>query len=137
MHKRGVARKNSIGVEPDGMFYNTHPANKYRMVRDISELEPRAFDLISMSHSLEHFNHPVQYVTHLIKNYGKPGTLIMVEVPNREATDDAYLIHHPLAYSERTLIGLMERCGCKTLETGNHGLGRMTNDYLIGIFEAL
>ena len=68
------------------------------------------FDIITMAHVLEHMNDPVRDLIKLGQLLNEDGC-IMVEVPNAEANIHAYLLHHPIAYTAKSLEVLFERVG--------------------------
>ena len=79
------------------------------------------FDIITLSHVLEHMNNPVtnllQLGAFLIDN-----GYIMIEVPNSEANMHAYLLHHPIAYNQRSLDVLFERAGFDLVYVSLHSV---------------
>lgn len=124
------------GVEPDVRYHSEGRARKYKVYRDISEVSPFAYDLICMSHSLEHLNHPLDYMRMLVANYAHAGTRFMIEVPN----GDKNIVerpHHPFGFGKRALDWLMAEVGYKPLsEKYYHGLfGDFAYDtYLLEVF---
>lgn len=133
LHKVGVS--DCVGIEPDARYHELEPAKYYKLYKDISEVEPRIFDLITMSHSLEHFNHPLRYIQDLIANYAHPGTMFMIEVPNTEYYQ-CFGIAHPMNFTRETLNGLFDKAGCNTIRNFTHGLdGRLVYRYLIGLYQ--
>lgn len=133
-----VAAPRSIGVEPDVRYHRLEPACNYPMVTDEEELpEGETFDLISMSHSLEHMNHPTAYLANLIGKHAHAGTLVMVEVPNAEETIGALAIHHPLAFTADTLFGMFSRLGWRPKAGFFHSLSDQHDDplYILAVFE--
>lgn len=123
------------GVEPDIRYHEIEPSCNYNVVTDISDVEPYEYDLICMSHSLEHLNHPLEYVKHLIEHYSHKGTLIMVEVPNTEYYQ-CFGLAHPFNFTPETLNGLFLRAGCRVVQNFTHGMDtRMVYRFLIGLYE--
>lgn len=133
LHKVGVS--DCVGIEPDVRYHELEPAKHYKLYKDIREVEPRIFDLITMSHSLEHFNHPLRYIQGLIANYAHPGTMFMIEVPNTEYYQ-CFGIAHPMNFTRETLNGLFDKAGCNTIRNFTHGLdGRLVYKFLIGLYQ--
>lgn len=128
MEEAGVQK--SVGVEPDETYYMQYPAMKYHIFHDISDVPPEPYDLISLSHVVEHFNHPVQYLTNLFQNYAHRGTLVMVEVPDRVIPRNALIFHHPVSYDDKTLRFLLEKVGCEVHAIYAHGDQK---EYLVAI----
>jgi SAM-dependent methyltransferase len=126
-----------VGVEPDQRYNDVEPANKYTTHNDISEVPGHEFDLIAMSHVLEHINKPMAYMKNIIDNYCHQGSLIIVEVPNTEFYP-CYGIAHPFNYTEGTLLGMFTRLGCEILWYKTHGMDtRHYRKFLLGLFEVI
>jgi len=123
-----------VGVEPDIRYHAVDPACNYKLYRDTAEVPPRQFDLIAMSHSLEHMQHPLQFLEALRDGYTGPRSRFLVEVPNYEMTPLTLNDNHPFAFSETTLNGLFSRLGYKPLLFVKHGLKWPPALYLLGIY---
>jgi hypothetical protein len=130
-----VGLLDSIGVEPDTRFHKLTPARKFALAADIRQVPARTFDLISLSHVLEHINHPTDYLRYLIEHHAHERTRFLIEVPNAEATIEAYLIHHPIAYTIQTLMGQFAEVGYRAVDVWAHGLGAHVPKFLLGVFE--
>jgi hypothetical protein len=128
-----VLALDAIGVEPDARYHRLPIAKKYPMVRDIDEVEPRAFDLISMSHVLEHFNHPLQYLQRLVGEYSHPGTKFLIEVPNTDY-QAVVTLSHPMNFGVMTLGRLFEKIGYHPISIQYHGLGQPFPRYLLALY---
>lgn len=75
------------------------------------------FGVITMIHVLEHMVDPIGFLRSL------PNTeYLAVEVPNGRTTHDAYVIHHPIVYTDTTLPKILYRSGFKVLHKADHGL---------------
>jgi SAM-dependent methyltransferase len=122
------------GVEPDERYHEIEPARDHRLYASLDEVTGR-YDLIAMSHVLEHINRPVEYMRRLIDDYTEPGALLMIEVPNIEIMPHFALIHHPVSYTADTLRALFHRLHCESLVMQRHDLGRAGDGmYLLGLF---
>ena len=104
-----------VGVEPDERYHKYFPANKFTCYTDISEVPKQPFDLIVMSHSLEHLNQPLDFMRSVIENYTHPDTHFFIEVPNIAYEEPLYMPHHPINFDQKTLNGLFERLGCEAV----------------------
>lgn len=129
-----VKAKKSMGVEPDTRYHALPIASLYPMASDLALVPPMQYDLISMSHVLEHFNHPLQVLQNLVFNYAGPNTKFLIEVPNSEYQVVATL-SHPMSFSLVTLSRLFERVGYKPMAVTYHGMGRPFPAYLLAMFE--
>src|SRR5262249_4513900 len=76
----------AVGIEPGAPYREFLPTERllaYRSLEELCEREPeRRFDVISLSHVLEHLPDPVDYLFKLGVGFLKPGGRIYVEVPN-------------------------------------------------------
>lgn len=123
------------GVEPDERYRIIDPACKYRTYADISQVIPQPYDLICMSHSLEHLNHPLDYIRNLVEHYAHDGTRFMIEVPNAEK-NIVERPHHPFGFTKFALDWLMAQVGHKPLSKRvYHGLTNMiAQNYLLVVY---
>jgi hypothetical protein len=125
----------SEGVEPDERYHQLSPARHFPFRSEISKVGAYHFDLITMSHSLEHLNHPLEYMRNLIDNYAHANTKIMVEVPNVDQYP-AFGLPHPFAYNLRTLVLLFDRLNFNCAAAYYHGMnGPDLQKYLLAMFE--
>ncbi|CAK0781416.1 conserved hypothetical protein [Gammaproteobacteria bacterium] len=108
--KRGAK---CTGVEPDTRCHQRTPASRYKISTDISELPAEKYDLICMSHSLEHINHPKEFLEELLDKHAKKDTQLLIEVPNSECCSAAFRISHPMAFTRYTLEKLLGLVGFK------------------------
>lgn len=126
----------TMGVEPDTRHHAVAPAKYHKLVTDVSLLPARRFDLIALSHSLEHLNHPLEFMRDLTAKHAHPGTRIMIEVPNLDHGHPTTLSdRHPFGFNVKTLTQLMGRIGYKPMVTTFHGLNSLQPLYLLGMFE--
>lgn len=117
--KRGA---NCTGVEPDVRCHLRKPAEHFPMYTDVAGLPEGKFDLICMSHSLEHMNHPKEFLQDLLGRCAKDDTKLMIEVPNGECCIDSYRIHHPMAFTRYTLEALLHSLGWRVTQFLYHSL---------------
>jgi hypothetical protein len=129
-----VNAPDSQGVEPDERYHSLPASSKYPMVTDIAFVDYRPFDLISMSHVLEHFNHPLDYLTNLVEHYAGPHSRFMIEVPNADFLWGMSL-NHPMAFNLTTLSNLFTRVDYKPIAILYHGLELPFPYYLLAVFE--
>lgn len=124
----------STGVEPDESYHRLEPARQFRVVSSLAQLPPMKYDLISLSHVLEHINHPWEYLRALLDKHAHAGTLVMVEVPNAGANNEAFLIHHPQAFEPFSLLFLFARLGWRTRDTWLRG---QIGEFAMMLFERM
>jgi hypothetical protein len=115
-----------IGVEP-GDAYRKFAQEKGIMVYpDIESLllagEAR-FDLVSMTHVLEHLANPVGYLTYLGEKYLAKNGWLLIEVPNLYC-HDSFEIAHLVSFSAHTLRQTLQRAGFEIVKLEAHGQPR-------------
>ena len=111
-----------VGVEPDTRYHEADPARKLKLYRQVWDIPRLQFDLVMMSHSLEHMQHPLEFIHAMRDMYMGEGSRFLIEVPNFGLTPGTLHDHHPYAFTEKTLNGLFERIGYKPLMMVRHGL---------------
>jgi SAM-dependent methyltransferase len=128
----------SEGVEPDTRYHAYEPANRFKIYTDVADIpEGKTYDFITMSHSLEHLNHPREFLTDLLAKHAHAGTIVMIDVPNTELHRGAFRIHHPYAFTPFTLQGLFARIGWATVQMSFYGLAQEGPEkkYMLGFFK--
>ena len=68
----------------------------------LEELGERKFDIIILSHILEHQNHPDFFLRDIMK-YGHNGTYYLIDVPNPYSDHAALLLHHPIGFTRDSM----------------------------------
>ena len=68
----------------------------------LQDLGDRKFDLIILSHILEHQNHPDFFLNDVMK-YGHNGTFYFIDVPNPHSDPAALLLHHPIGFTQTSM----------------------------------
>lgn len=112
-----------VGIEP-GAAYRAFTKAKgmavYPSLEALSSAEADRFDLISMSHVLEHIPDPVGYLVRLRRDYLLPDGYLLIEVPNlyRHASLEPT---HLIAFSTQTLRETLSEAGFETIRTRVHG----------------
>ena len=113
----------SIGVEPGDAYRDFSRQRGLQTVAALGELgaEQRAsFDLISMSHMLEHIPDPIHYLEMLRKDWLTPDGTILIEVPNLFG-HQSYELAHLLAFSPHTLKETLQAAGFEVVALKAHG----------------
>lgn len=122
------------GIEPDERYHAVEPARRYKVYTDISACPPAEYDLICMSHSLEHLNHPLDYIRNLSDHYAHAGTRWMIEVPNGEL-NIVERPHHPFGFTAAALNWLMDAIGRKPMRVVYHNLRNAdAPTYLLAVY---
>ncbi len=95
----------------------------YASLAELEEQETGRFDLVSMSHVLEHLPDAVGYLAHLREKLLDPDGWLLVEVPNLYA-HDSFEPAHLVAYSPHTLRQTLEKAGFDIILLEAHGRPR-------------
>ena len=116
----------SVGIEP-GEAHRAR-ANKdgltvYASLEELENAGAGHFDLISMSHVLEHLPDPVGYLVHLREKLLDPQGWLLLEVPNLYA-HDSFEVAHLVSYSAHTLLQTLEKAGFEVIKIERHGRPR-------------
>ncbi|MCX7609825.1 MAG: class I SAM-dependent methyltransferase [Anaerolineales bacterium] len=120
---QAVYRNEAVGVEPDEVHRAHAIQIQLRVYPSLGALESAGeerFDLISMSHVLEHLTDPVDYLTHLRERLLTPDGWLLLEVPNLYA-HDCFEIAHLYAFSQHTLGEVLRRSGFELVKFEKHG----------------
>lgn len=121
MGQRGVAH-DYVAVETDrdqleGLRKRLGAANAFERLDDVPA--ERRFDLLVLSHVLEHIDQPNTFVAALMRRL-RPGGLLFVEVPHRDYRYKALFESHLLFFNEKSLRSLLGRHG-KVLDVSTVG----------------
>jgi SAM-dependent methyltransferase len=115
-----------MGIEP-GDAYREHSLSQnipaVKGIEDLGDGFRRAFDLICMSHVLEHLPDPVRYLSDLRHEWLQPGGHLLLEVPNLYGHHCLELAHLT-AFSRKTLRDTLAQSGFKILKSITHGRPR-------------
>ena len=89
----------------------------YASLEELEKAGEKHFDLISMSHVLEHLPDPVGYLVHLRETLLDPQGWLLLEVPNLYA-HDSFEVAHLVSYSAHTLLQTLEKAGFEVSQDG-------------------
>jgi len=124
--RKELGATTAVGVEPSNAHRGTaatRDITAYPSVEALCEQQPAPFDVISMSHVLEHIAEPAQLLELLRSRLlGEHGTLLL-EVPNVYGSE-SYEIAHLLCFSPETLQLLLERSGFEIIAQRIHSVPR-------------
>ncbi len=121
----------SVGVEP-GEAYRTYAQQKglqvYPSLDELkagmaSQAQRDRFDLVSLSHVLEHLPDPVTYLAGLARDFVTPGGWLLVEVPNLYG-HECFEIAHLVSFSPHTLAQTLQQAGFILHAQRTHGVPR-------------
>ncbi len=116
----------SVGIEP-GEAYRAYAAQRnLRVVPELETLEAEGespFDLVSMSHVLEHLPDPLEYLRHLRQRWIVPNGWMLIEVPNLYG-HQTFELAHLFAFSAATLREILQQAGFEIVRMHSHGQPR-------------
>ena len=113
-------RAESYCVEPDEDMRNFSSLLGITPI-EISGGDEGEFDLVILSHVLEHQNQPLLLLEKAIASLS-PGGVLIIEVPNFEAGDDRGGIEHPMLFTRESLTRL-----CCSVSSGGAFFTRSAN----------
>lgn len=104
-------------VEMDGIFRKSlqmtwnkfYPLIKFSVCESIETVQG-AFDVVVLSHVLEHLNHPEEMLK-TIKSLLKPGGIVFIDIPYRDYRFKKDIFPHVLFYDIPNLQKLCEKAG--------------------------
>ncbi|MEH6632303.1 MAG: class I SAM-dependent methyltransferase [Halopseudomonas aestusnigri] len=128
-----IASKSSIMV--DGGYHAVEPDENYRETAQkhwtstkchsyfYSSLEQvhDQFDLITISHVLEHVIDPVDFITN-ITTYLKPNGFLFIEIPHRDDRFKEDVFPHLLFFTKDALSALLTTCGLSPVSVEIRGV---------------
>lgn len=112
-----------VGIEPDNAYRSYAVGQGLTVYPSLVELEivPEGrFDLVIMSHVLEHLPDPVRFISHLRESVLTPGGSILIEVPNLYS-HDSFEVAHLFAFSPHTLKEVLRKAGMELDKSVTHG----------------
>ena len=116
----------SIGIEP-GNAFRDHAVQKgfkvYPSLAALQENKEERFDLISMSHVLEHMTDPVATLTELQRTWLTPQGWLFLEVPNLYG-HFSFEVAHLFSFSSHSLDQVIQKAGFRKIQLVKHGQPR-------------
>lgn len=115
----------SVGIEPDKnrrIFAWRKGLDVYSSLGELetSKYNAKRFELITMSHVLEHLREPFEYLRHLRYNVLALNGHLLLEVPNLYA-HDCFELSHLFAFNSHTLQELLRHSGFDIIKFEKHG----------------
>jgi len=112
-----------FGVEPGEADRSEVAGAGFKVVASIEQIPPQAegsFDLVTLSHVLEHLPDPVGTLRELRARWLAGDGLLLVETPNL-FSHPSFELAHLTAFSAATLRGALEVAGLEMVELHRHG----------------
>jgi SAM-dependent methyltransferase len=115
-----------IGIEPGDAYRDFASKTGFKIYKSLPEMQndtQQKFDLISMSHVLEHLPDPLESLIDIrTRNLESEGWLL-IEVPNIYS-HDSFEVAHLSSFSSHTLNQLVQKAGYKVIRLEKHGKPR-------------
>ena len=136
---RGTYGCESVGVEPAEVYRNYCAAKGLTVFSDLdrlAEADNDRFDLVSLAHVLEHLADPVGYLADLRNTWLRPGSKLLVEVPNLFG-HSSLETPHLVCFHSGTLRRTLAVAGYRVIRLIRHGepRSRLIPLYLTAIAE--
>jgi len=116
----------TVGIEP-GEAYREYAMKSglkiYPSLQEMQAAGKERFDLVTMSHVLEHLPDPRTYLEHLKEEILASDGCLLIEVPNLYA-HDSFEIAHLSSFSIHTLRQLVRKAGYEMIAYQKHGYPR-------------
>lgn len=113
----------SIGIEPGDAYREFSSSRGVQVSASLDDLDSAAvgtFDLITMSHVLEHLPAPRTYLVEIRERWLTEDGSLLIEVPNLFG-HPALELSHLTAYVPKTIQQLLESAGYETVVLKTHG----------------
>jgi SAM-dependent methyltransferase len=133
LHFQGIYHDQAVGVEPGEAhryYARKQGLTVYATLEDMEKAGEARFDLVSMSHVLEHLPDPVGYLDHLRESILTKDGKLLLEVPNLYA-HDSFEVAHLVAFSSHTLQEILQKSGFEIVIFKKHG---QPNSALLPLF---
>ena len=82
------------------------------LYKEIEEVPIQAFDVIVMSHVLEHFINPIERLADFVENHLNPGGRVIIEVPSHNAPS-AWSAFHAVIFNTESLSHTLQEAGLR------------------------
>lgn len=123
----GCAR--SIGVEPTDRLRDRTVRSGLTVVAALDAVArpDDGFQLITLSHVLEHLTDPLGYLQRLRRDYLAPRGHVLIEVPNLMG-HRSFEVSHQFCFWPKTLRDLLTKAGFELVALKAHGIPRSATD---------
>jgi 2-polyprenyl-3-methyl-5-hydroxy-6-metoxy-1,4-benzoquinol methylase len=124
--RASLGAQTATGVEPSNAHRSTAAARQIDAYASLEELERTStmlFDVVSMSHVLEHIADPAAMLERIRTRLLSARGVLLLEVPNIYGSQ-SYEVAHLLCYSPETLQLQLERAGFRIIDQRVHSIPR-------------
>lgn len=115
-----------VGIEPGDAYRGFAEAKGLTMFASLEELiasNPKRFDLVSLSHVLEHLSDPLMTLRTIREQLLTENGFLLIEVPNFYA-HDSYELAHLTCFTSHTLQEIIRQAGYEVVTVKRHGVPR-------------
>jgi SAM-dependent methyltransferase len=122
-HFQSAYHDQVVGIEPGEVHLAKARQQGLVVYPTLEQLERAGeahFDLVTMSHVLEHLPDPVGYLTHLRDSILAQDGRLLLEVPNLYS-HDSFEVAHLYAFSPHSLREIVRRSGFAIVKAEQHG----------------
>jgi SAM-dependent methyltransferase len=112
-----------FAIEPDPKAQLSLKESGVRTADDLTAFQGTTFDLIILSHVLEHINRPIPYLRSL-HTFCHNGTTLFIEIPHEDHLFKRNLEPHVLFFSPESLSSALKKAGFETSALATCGLRR-------------
>ena len=112
-----------IGIEPGDAYRKFSAARGVQVLPSLEDLDPsmkHSFDLVTLSHVLEHLPAPKDTLRELRERWLTGDGRLLIEVPNLFG-HPSLEVSHLTAYTPQTLKNMLSVSGYETIKTRAHG----------------
>jgi SAM-dependent methyltransferase len=112
------------GIEPGDGYRRYCQQNGFEVFENDAEVLAKGdkYDIINLSHVLEHIPNPSGYLSYLKSSLLKPRGVLLLEVPNTIGGHGAFEIAHPICFIEKTLRDTLMLANFKDVSIVKHGV---------------
>ncbi len=121
-----VFNSQPVGIELDDShraYAQAHGLSVYPTLSELPQSFEKQFDLISLSHVLEHLPDPVGTLAELNNRWMRPDGWLLLEVPNLYC-HDSFEVAHLVSFSPTTLARAVRQSGFRVVRLIKHGQPR-------------
>ena len=116
-----------VGVELSAQFRtfcHQNGLNVYASLDELTNADVEKFDVVLMSHVIEHFRNPVDLLRRLRGEFLVPSGHLLLEIPNLYA-HNSFEAAHPICFNDRTIRDALHKAGFYVIDLRVHNVPRV------------
>jgi SAM-dependent methyltransferase len=119
--QRNPATSQYTGVESDATCYENLKKYKVDVYAELDAVpQDSSFDLVVISHVLEHTTHPAEFINNCTKKL-TPGGILFIEVPCNDYQHKSADEPHLLFFDKEPMYLLLQKTGYEKIQLSYHG----------------